>query len=174
MSEEGPKAYPVVYDADADELQYSFQTGYFAVPFQGPAPLTASTIVASAIPLAVTSTSFVPSTALTVDFAVSDASHQVEIIVSGDELMTNGDGATTLIITLYVDGVDSSTTGAGYSSYFPTTDMDDVIIPVAFSSLIAPGDTDVHTYAVYIRLDNSGPTGNFPYNNGRIGVKEVY
>lgn len=31
MSIEGPKPYPVVYDADAREIQYSFQDGYHTI-----------------------------------------------------------------------------------------------------------------------------------------------
>jgi hypothetical protein len=32
MSVEGPKPYPVVYDAPTAALQYSFQDGYYTVP----------------------------------------------------------------------------------------------------------------------------------------------
>lgn len=94
-------------------------------------------------------------TGLTSSFALSDASHKVKITALGD-LRANG-AASYAQGTIFMDATDLDPTGNGLVADGPLNAGDTWgYSNICMSILASPGDTNSHTYAVYVKEAGTG------------------
>src|SRR5665213_2156238 len=112
MSIEGPKPYPVIYDADAGLLKYSWQAGYITIPEASVNAMTSLTGDMTA-----TGPGAAASTLATVNSNVGSFTN-ANITVNGKGLITaaaNGTAPTT-----YTAGTGLTLTGTVFSQTTPS------------------------------------------------------
>jgi hypothetical protein len=123
MSAEGPKSYPVVYDADSAALQYSYQSGYVAIP---ESPANAITGLTGDV-LAGTGPGAVASTLATVNSNVGSFTN-ANITVNGKGLITAASSGG------YTAGTGLTLTGSAFSLTTPAPTLPSVVDSTTYAS----------------------------------------
>jgi hypothetical protein len=130
MSAEGPKAYPVVYDADLG-LQYSYQSGYIVIP-----EASANSITALTGDITAAGPGSVPATLATVNSNVGSFTN-ASITVNAKGLITAASSGTAPV--LYTAGAGLTLTGSVFSATPSVVDSTPTVGGAAAESVAVAG-----------------------------------
>ena len=126
MSIEGPKPYPVIYDADAGSLKYSYQSGYITIPEASVNAMTSLTGDVTA-----TGPGAAASTLAAVNSNVGSFTY-ASITVNGKGLITAASSGSAP--TTYTAGTGLTLTGSTFSLTTPSAVLPSVVDSTTYAS----------------------------------------